>query len=120
MLSNDCVVLYPLEKTWLQFYNNRKFRVKYLHNENRNQRYLWSTPHNVCLFALWRYWSALYSNFPDYIVHNSSDDSFKIHSGAQEKGQQRMWSAPGSFAVADMSHLVIQGNSKNISCRVVN
>lgn len=54
------------------------------------------------------------------IILYTSDDSFKIHSGAQEKGQQRMWSAPGSFAVADMSHLVIQGNSKNIPCRVVN
>lgn len=48
------------------------------------------------------------------IILYTSDDSFKIHSCAREKGQQRMWSAPGPFALADKtSHLVIQGNSKN-------
>ena len=37
------------------------------------------------------------------IILYTSDDSFKIHSCAQEKGQQRMWSAPGPFTQADMS-----------------
>ena len=37
------------------------------------------------------------------IILYTSDDSFKIHSCAQEKGQQRMWSAPDPFALADMS-----------------
>lgn len=37
------------------------------------------------------------------IILYTSDDSFKIHSCAQEKDQQRMWSAPEPFALADMS-----------------
>lgn len=37
------------------------------------------------------------------IILNTSDDSFKIHSCAQEKGQQRKWSAPDPFALTDMS-----------------
>ena len=106
VLSNNCVVLYPLEKTWLQFYNNRKFRVKCLHSENQNQRYF-GRHRTMCAYLPFGGTGLLVIQMSLIILY-TSDDSFKIHSCVQEKGQQRMWSAPGSFALADMWHLVIQ------------
>lgn len=105
VLSNSSVLRYPLEKTWLQFYNNRKITVKYWHSEKSKSR-LFKVNTIMRLFALWRYWSARYSNFYRlYCVQVTSLSRF-THA-LRRKGQQRMWLAPRPFTVADMSRHVI-------------